>query len=191
MCPDSSYAASVHPKPSGTRRVLLVPICQRAERVLRDRRVSGACNDNAIQGRQHGGQHACRAKESRGPRAPDLSGISPRRLQKRVDPCRQAGHCHQAELDSKRSPSVSVDQVSPLNSGIAHVDDPGDDKNAEGGPRNRLISPTGDSRQLTLTSEKRDQGGNSDLATDPDTGRQDVQPENQRRPRDVQHRPSP
>jgi hypothetical protein len=112
-------------------------------------------------------------------------------LQKRVDSRRQAGHRHKSELDGKCSPSVSVEQVPPLNSGIANVDDPGGNKNAERGPRNCLISPTGDRRQLTLTSEKRDQGGNSDLATDPDAGRQDVQPENQRRPCDVQHRPSP
>jgi hypothetical protein len=108
-----------------------------------------------------------------------------------VDPRRQTGHCHQAQLDSKGSPGVSVEKVPPLYSSVADIDDPGDDKNTECRPRSRLISPTGDSRQLTLTSENWDQDGNGDLPTDPDAGRQDVQPENQRRTRDVQHRPSP
>jgi len=92
-----------------------------------------------------------------------------------VGPRRQTGHCYQAQLDSKGSPGVSVEKGPPLYSSVADIDDPGDDKNAERWPRNRLISPTGDSRQLTFTSENRDQDGNGDLPTDPDAGRQDVQ----------------
>jgi hypothetical protein len=189
--PSSSLALPLIASPELRCEWSQFPSCRRAERVPRGGRVSGACDDNAIEGRQHGGQHTDRAKERRRPRAPDRIGISPRCLQKGVDSRRQAGRRHQSELDSKCSPNVGVEQVPPLNSGVAHVDDPGGDKNAERGPRNCLISPARDSRQLTLTSEKRDQGGNSDLATDPDAGRQDVQPENQRRPCDVQHGPSP
>jgi hypothetical protein len=47
---------------STSKRVLSAPNCPPADRVLRHKRVSDICDGNAIQGRQHGGQHAYRAE---------------------------------------------------------------------------------------------------------------------------------
>lgn len=99
---------------------------------------------------------------------------------------RQTPQRHQAEFDIKRSPGCAVEQVRPLQSSIAEIDDPVHPRTQRRPPQ-RLVSLAGDAGKPAVTAEYRDQNGNDDLPTDPGADRHYVQPENRFRAGDVQH----